>query len=572
MVILHAAILFLSCQTDKENSENSLANDLSLYPPAGGQGIVLEVDLDADSSTFDFNATSVDFGEGIIVTEVMVDDGWNARASIMIESDAALGARDVTISTETANYTLPQSFEVISQSFIIDPNTGKMGEVIDVGMLGANTNWESGLTWPNFGDGIEVLDFTVLSESLAEASISVSTEASPGWRNVTMDSGGGDYVVLYDGFKVDRVGLAATFEPSVAEQGQQIEFTVRARGTDFLASTPTIRFFDRFGENPDILINDITILDSENFYGRMTLSNAAALGSRDVLIDSIDDSVRINDAFEVIGGDWDLSNVAISLAFNVSRYLNPETCQTEEQVLAQALFYIPLDPPCGGGGSGSPPDGPQPYDNNGVFEYPSGEGGEEEDCPFPTTLPAGDFVWFESEANVVALEKQFESASGTIYYSGQNITMADYVPGQMYDLHTQGEEGGIGEYILEGVQPSVPADWTWVSPELCGLIHPRAEDFPMLWTPAQTYPDAIFSISISGTLEATGTGGFAGVLPWDDGGHSFTSNEMSQLTSGPVGFQAYSYIQGPYFGFPESIYQENQTDSYIALSSSFSLE
>ena len=91
--------------------------------------VLLEVDLDADVSTFDFNATSVDFGEGIVVNSVTVDDGWNARASISIESSASLGLRDVQISTGSASYSLPQSFEVIAESFIIDPNVGKMGEV-----------------------------------------------------------------------------------------------------------------------------------------------------------------------------------------------------------------------------------------------------------------------------------------------------------------------------------------------------------------------------------------------------------------------------------------------------------
>ena len=47
-------------------------------------------------------------------------------------------------------------------------------------------------------------------------------------------------------------------------------------------------------------------------------------------------------------------------------------------------------------------------------------------------------------------------------------------------------------------------------------------------------------------------------------GHSFTLDELSQLVPEPVNFQAYSFIQGPYLDF-ESIYQENQSDSYIAL-------
>ena len=53
---------------------------------------------------------------------------------------------------------------------------------------------------------------------------------------------------------------------------------------------------------------------------------------------------------------------------------------------------------------GAPQLGPQPYDNNGVFPDPEGSGGSADDCPFPTTLSAGDFVWFESDANIVTLE------------------------------------------------------------------------------------------------------------------------------------------------------------------------
>ena len=147
------------------------------------------------------------------------------------------------------------------------------------------------------------------------------------------------------------------------------------RGTDFLSSTPEITFFDRFGDNPDILVEEITVLDAQNLYGRMTLSNAAALGKRDVQIESSDDSVRITDAFEVVGGNWDVSEVAISLDFFVSRTIDPISCELSESVVAQAIFFIPLNPPCGGGGSGSPPSGPQPYDNNGVFPDPDGGGG-----------------------------------------------------------------------------------------------------------------------------------------------------------------------------------------------------
>ena len=567
----------MSCKADADkNLDGEEQSVLSLYPPRGGQGSEMEIRFDATATAFTYdNSSTVDFGTGITVTEVNIDDGWNARASIVIDPDANLGTRDVLVSTNNGTYDLADSFEVVSDSFIIEPSSGKMGEIIDVGILGSNTSWESGLTWPNFGDGIEVLDFEVISGTLAEATISVGTEASAGWRSVTLDSGGDEFTVLYDGFKVDRVGLVATFEPAEAEQGDTVEFTIRARGTDFLSMTPELIFYDRFGENPDILVaENVTVLDAENLHGSMTLSNAAALGTRSVQISGMNDSVRVDDAFDVVGGDWDVSEVAISLGFSVSRGMDPTSCEEFEQISAQAIFFIPLNPPCGGGGGGPPPEGPSPYDNNGVFPYPESSAGEEgdEDCPFPTTLSAGDYVWFESDANIVTLDKKYDSASNTTYYTGVDLTIQDYVAGQFYDLHTQGDPNGLGEYLLEGVQPTVPADWRWVAPDLCGLIHDRATDFDMLWTPAGTYPDAIFSIAVSGTIESLDKGGFAGVLPWDDGAHTLTSAEMSQLKAEEVGFQAYSYIEGPLFGFPESIYQENQSDSSMSYSTSFVLE
>ncbi|MCA9300516.1 MAG: hypothetical protein KDA28_15705, partial [Phycisphaerales bacterium] len=141
------------------------------------------------------------------------------------------------------------------------------------------------------------------------------------------------------------------------------------------------------------------------------------------------------------------------------------------------------------------------------------------------------------------------------------------------DLHTEGEDGGVGEELLPEVLPTVPADWSMVSPELWGnYTHDRAEDFVFEWTPAETYADAIFAASVSGTLEETGEPGAVSALPWDDGIHTFTSDQMSQLAAGPGNFTAYSVIKGPYFGLPDSIYQSNQASSYIYLQAYLVLE
>ena len=85
----------------------------------------------------------------------------------------------------------------------------------------------------------------------------------------------------------------------------------------------------------------------------------------------------------------------------MSRFLDPRLFNRLSQWFICPVCH-PLDPPCGGG-AGQPPNGPQPDDNNGVFEYPDGEAGTGENVR--THNPwAVDYVWFESEANIVTLE------------------------------------------------------------------------------------------------------------------------------------------------------------------------
>ena len=272
----------------------------------------------------------------------------------------------------------------------------------------------------------------------------------------------------------------------------------------------------------------------------------------------------------VIEGDLDLSEVAVSLVFNITRGIDNTSGEISEAVTAYCLFYIPLDPPCGG--SMSMMDSPKPYDNNGVYEYPQSSDSEQ-DCPNPTTVGAGDYVWLESDVNVVTLERVDDSASGMIYYYGFDLTVDDYAFGQWYDLHTQGEEGGVPEYLVEEIQPTVPADFEILSPGLWGdYTHNRAEDFTYTWTPAETYPDAYFLTGIEGTIESTGNGGYVGSIPWDDGEHTYTSSELSQLVAEPVYFWAMSYIAGVEFGLPDSIYQTNETESYLYLQAYMILE
>ncbi len=598
-----AALLSLPACSDKAAEDSGAGDEAAvsfvLSPPEGGVGTSLSVLIEASRSSFVFGATELDFGEGITVETLTVEDGWTAAASIRIDEGAELGPRDVLVDIEGRVSALPEAFRVREDSFSISPDSGKMGETVELTVSGINTQWEAGRTWIDFGDDIEVVDFTVLSDTLAEATVAVAAEADPGWRDVRTEDGA-HVVTLYEGFLVDRVALAATWDPESVERGDTVEFTLIGRDTNFSEATG-LRFYDGDYELEDIVVQDITVLDAQNLWGRMAVSNAAELGPRDVLVTTGEEGVMLRDAFEVTPGEVSLDEVAVNLTFNVLRGIDNATGAINQSVNGQCIFFIPLDPACPNSAEAAActdgvdndydgytdcydtdcetslacaPQGPLPYDINTVVELRS-TGGDPHDCPFPQTVSAGDYVWLESPANTVTLVKGVDPGTGTIYYAPESpLSMDDYVPGQWYDLRLQGDPEGLPGELIERVQPTVPADFELLSPALWNnYTHDRSEDFVFTWTPAQTYPDAVLAASIDGTtLVSTGEPASLSTLPWDDGEWRFTSSELLQLNPSNVSFSIYSYIEGVEFGLRDSIYQNNKTESYIYLSGSMILE
>ena len=106
---LIGAVLFPQPVHERTASKNNLKRSsvLSLSPPSGGQGTSMIVRFDGTASAFTYNDTSsVDFGSGISVLQLNIEDGWNATADIQIEPEAELGSRDVTVSTGKGTYVL----------------------------------------------------------------------------------------------------------------------------------------------------------------------------------------------------------------------------------------------------------------------------------------------------------------------------------------------------------------------------------------------------------------------------------------------------------------------------------
>lgn len=600
--LLLPLMALVACNGSGKPEDTATANQsssLQFWPPEASRGITFDARITATASVFDFENGSLTLGEGVTVNSFTVLDNWTAVANVTVAADAGLGLRDAHVTTHYGEQVIGEALTIVADSFSITPNRGMIGESLQVELVGQNTVWEPGKSWAGFGDAVTVNTVDVLSENYAIATVTIGRDAVPGARDVTMETGP-DVTTAYNAFQVDRVAVGAAFEPTEIDQGATIDFTIRGSGTQFDENT-IISFWNSGRSNPDLQIDRMVVVDAENIYGTLTASNAAEIGFRDVHIDTWSsegtlEGVVVEDGIEVKDALPGLDNVGVSLSFYVVRGIDNTTGQISESVQGSAVFWIPLDPPCPNSpetpactdGQDNDSDGytdcydsdcandpacgsgPQPYDANGVFQTYS-QGGAS-DCPTAETVGAGDHVWFESECNVVTLDRYVDGSTGLIYYTA-DLSLADYCFDQVYDLHTEGEPNGIGEYILEDVQPTVPADYSILTPQLWNnFTQSRAEPFDYTWTPAQTYPDAIFGTQISGTLVATGEGGFAGSLPWDDGVHSYIPDELSQLEAGPVSFTAFSYIEGREFGFPFSTIQSNKSSSVLQISGSMVLE
>src|SRR4029453_9697853 len=141
-----------------------------------------------------FGATSaVSFGSGITVTAVTANSATQLTASITIAPDAALGSREVTVSTGTETVTATSMFGVLAglpQLLSVSPNTGGQATTQTVTITGLYTNFVQGSTQISFsGTGVTAGTPTVNGPTQLQVSVTVSNGAAPGPRSVTVTTG-----------------------------------------------------------------------------------------------------------------------------------------------------------------------------------------------------------------------------------------------------------------------------------------------------------------------------------------------------------------------------------------------
>ena len=190
----------------------------AITPSSAHQGSSATIVVTGTNTSFG-PATAVNFGADVTVGTVSVGGPTSLSVPITIDNVAALGQRNMTITTGsqvvTVAFTVVAGVPTVTS---ISPNTIQPTQTESVTITGAFTNWATGTTTANFGPGIAVGGaaagtfgpVTVNGTTSLTASL-VTSGTTSGFRNVQIQNGSQTLTVNNGAF----VGTCSTKVPTV---------------------------------------------------------------------------------------------------------------------------------------------------------------------------------------------------------------------------------------------------------------------------------------------------------------------------------------------------------------------
>ncbi len=165
----------------------------SVVPNVGPQGQAVNVVVTGKETHFAQGQTTASFGSGITVNGTTVTDATHLTASLTIAGNAALGARDVSVTTGNELAVASNGFTVTAGPVIglVAPNKGQPGlSNLNVSITGQFTHFAQGTTTASLGAGITVNSTSVTDPNHLTVNLSIAGNATPGLRTVTLVTGG----------------------------------------------------------------------------------------------------------------------------------------------------------------------------------------------------------------------------------------------------------------------------------------------------------------------------------------------------------------------------------------------
>ena len=247
----------------------------SVAPSQGVRGTTVAVTL--TGTNFLSGATTVAVsGSDVTVSDVSVASATSLTANFAIGSGAALGARDVTVST-VGGTSGAQTFTVnpVAPTLTaVSPTTGVQGTTVAVTLTG--TNFISGATTVAVsGSNVTVNNVSVSSGTSLTADFVIASGAALGDRNVTVTTAGGTTAAKT--FTVNPPAPTLTaISPTSGVQATTVAVTLT--GTNFVSGA-TVAV-----SGSNVTVSNVTVVSATSITADFVIASTAAAGARTVTV------------------------------------------------------------------------------------------------------------------------------------------------------------------------------------------------------------------------------------------------------------------------------------------------
>ena len=272
---------------------------LAVVPSTGAQGVVETVNLTGQFTNFVNGTTTASFGAGITVNSVTVSSATAAQANITVQPTAALGYRSVSVTTGAQVVSLTNAFQVTTGPAAIlslNPATGGQGTSLTVAVTGSQTNFANGVTTASFGGGISVTGISVTDGLHATVNITIPNSTALGAYDVSLTTGG-EVATILGGFTVTGGGAQlSVVSPPTGTEGTTINVNLTGVFTSFVNGTSVANF------GSGIAVNSTMVSSATAAVANITISQTAAIGSRNVSVTTGSQVASITGGFSVLAG------------------------------------------------------------------------------------------------------------------------------------------------------------------------------------------------------------------------------------------------------------------------------
>lgn len=204
-----------------------------------------------------------------------------------------------TLYAGVLNYSAGASVEATEPSIDgCDPGNGVQGQTLDVTIYGSNTHFQPGVSRAEFsGDGITVNSTTVVYQTEAHASITISDTAPIGPRDVNVVTPGENPLAYAGGFFVTLPGIPqiASASPAAGMQTRTLDVDIVGQNTHFVDGQSVATF-----SGGGITVNSTTVTDVHHATANITISGGAPAGPGNVnVVTGVETPIPLANGFTV---------------------------------------------------------------------------------------------------------------------------------------------------------------------------------------------------------------------------------------------------------------------------------